>query len=499
MRRRRVFYIPGYDPFHPRRYRELYRREGAEQARVCGYEIALSPRQGGGAYGWKVAARIDGAEIASEFEVLVWSDLVRGSMGGSISGTYLHLLRTTWVYVSTGALRRLMWLRRGPVLAALYPIVVLLAQLAVALGLGALAGAGLAAAAAAVPGAPAWAGLPGWLALPAVAVAVLRWFKAKDGRFFAYYLMHDYAYAAATRGANPPDLEARMARFADAIAAALAEGAEAPDGPDEVLVVGHSSGAHIAVSVLADLLRAGRVPAQGLRQAGAAPGATRAPGPGAAQGTVPGAAQGTVPGPAPGPAPGPVAGSVAGPVAAGKRAAEGTAPALAREMPQAPAQATPRGTPQAPGRGPALSFLSLGQVVPMVSFLPEARRLRADLAYLSTRPELSWIDVTAPGDSCAFALCDPVAVSGVAPRGKRWPLVISAAFSQTLSPERWKALRWRFFRLHFQYLCAFDRPGGYDYFRITAGPQTLGAQFAGRAPSRLRIETAVSKHVSTSA
>ena len=30
--RRRVFYIPGYDPFHPRRYRELYRREGAEQA-----------------------------------------------------------------------------------------------------------------------------------------------------------------------------------------------------------------------------------------------------------------------------------------------------------------------------------------------------------------------------------------------------------------------------------------------------------------------------------
>ena len=29
--RRRVFYIPGYDPFHPRRYRELYRKEGADQ------------------------------------------------------------------------------------------------------------------------------------------------------------------------------------------------------------------------------------------------------------------------------------------------------------------------------------------------------------------------------------------------------------------------------------------------------------------------------------
>ena len=32
--RRRVFYIPGYDPVHPRRYRELYRKEGALQARI---------------------------------------------------------------------------------------------------------------------------------------------------------------------------------------------------------------------------------------------------------------------------------------------------------------------------------------------------------------------------------------------------------------------------------------------------------------------------------
>ena len=28
--RRKFFYIPGYDPIHPRRYRELYRSEGAE-------------------------------------------------------------------------------------------------------------------------------------------------------------------------------------------------------------------------------------------------------------------------------------------------------------------------------------------------------------------------------------------------------------------------------------------------------------------------------------
>lgn len=152
-----------------------------------------------------------------------------------------------------------------------------------------------------------------------------------------------------------------------------------------------------------------------------------------------------------------------------------------------------------PAGHPPLGFLSLGQMVPMLSFLPDATRLRADLNYLCQREEVTWIDVTAPGDGCCFALCDPVAVTGVAPAtGKRWPLVISCAFSQTLSPAKWKAMRWRWFDLHFQYLCAFDRPGDYDYFRITAGPLTLADRFRDRAPSKSRIERPLSGYRSMS-
>ncbi|MFC2968350.1 hypothetical protein [Acidimangrovimonas pyrenivorans] len=394
--RRRVFYIPGYDPFHPRRYRELYRKEGAAQAALSGYEIALQGRSGPGRYGWHVSGRFDGAAVESDVEVLVWSDIVRGSMAQGIVATYGQLLRTAWAYIGSGALFRLMRLRKGPIIAALYPIVMLLAQLLVA-GL-----AGWALAAGVALAAPGWLGGLAGLALVPL---VLRWFRSKDGKLYAYYLMHDYAYSAQSGGANPPELEARMAAFRQTVAEALR--AEV----DEVLVVGHSSGAHLGISILADLIRAGEVPKN----------------------------------------------------------------------------------------GPALSFLTLGQVVPMVSFLPKAGRLRADLHYLSARDELSWVDVTAPGDGCAFALCDPVAVSGVAPANKRWPLVFSAAFTRTLSPERWKELRWRFFRLHFQYLCAFDRPGDYDYFRITAGPLTLGARYAGRKPSKSRIEAAVSRYTSMAA
>lgn len=413
--RRRVFYIPGYDPIHPRRYRELYRKEGSAQAEISGYEIGLKPRKFNGNYGWHVDAVIDGTDVDADVEVLVWSDIVRDSMATSIPATYLQLVRTAWVYISTGALGRLMKLRKGPIIAALYPVGMLLVQLVLAVllalavftwGFRAMDWAMQAAMGPHMLGPLFGLRLILWGALAlAAAVWLMRWFKKQDGKFFAYYLMHDYAFSAASRGANPPALETRMAVFADSIAASL------QSEVDEVLVVGHSSGAHLAVSILSDLIRSGRVP----------------------------------------------------------------------------------------GDGPQLAFLSLGQVVPMVSFLPDAHRLRGDLRFLGKTDALTWVDVTAPGDGCAFALCDPVAVSGVAPEGQRWPLVLSAAFTQTLSPARWKELRWRFFRLHFQYLCAFDRPGDYDYFQITAGPQLLSDRYAGRAPSKSRIVAAVSKYTTVAA
>lgn len=395
--RRRVFYVPGFDPIHPRRYRELYRKEARRQAAISGYEIALSAGQGKDRYGWHVEAEIEGARVEADVEVLYWADIVRESMEAGIPGTYAQLARTAWIYIASGALARLVRLRKGPVIAALYPVAMLLAQLALAVALG--AGAGWALGVLTHPLLGVAAALP-------VIWAVLVWFRRQDNRLYAYYLMHDYAFAARWGGANPPALEARLAEFADAVAEALAD----PE-TDEVLVVGHSSGAHLAISLLADLIRSGRVP----------------------------------------------------------------------------------------DGGPALGLLTLGQVVPMMSFLPRAERLRRDLNFLSRREEITWIDVSAPGDGCTFALCDPVAVSGVAPADQRWPLVISAAFTQTLRPETWKRLRWRFFRLHFQYLCAFDRPGDYDYFRVTAGPLTLGARFAGRPASKSLIRRALSPHTSMAA
>ncbi|MDP5307240.1 hypothetical protein [Paracoccus spongiarum] len=393
--RRRVLYVPGFDPIPPRRYRELFRSEAARQAAISGYGIATEGRPGQPGFGWHATGHFPEGEAQADFEVLVWDDLVQASMRGGIGATYLQLLGTAWAYIGSGALLRLMGLRRGPVIAALYPIVVLLAQALAGQLLGGLAGV---TAARLAGGGIAGAGLG--LALgTAVLVAVLWLFRRLDHRIFAYYLMHDYAFTARHRGAYPDALEARLAVFAARLRQALAEDV------DEVLVVGHSSGAYLAVSLLADVIRAGGLPAD----------------------------------------------------------------------------------------RPALALMTLGHVVPMASFLPDAGRLRADLAFLSECAGLFWLDVSAPGDACCFGLCDPVAVSGMAGPGQQWPLVLSAAFTRTLSPEARRRLRGRWFRLHFQYLCAFDRPGDYDYFSITAGPRRLADRFAGRGHSPGRIARPVGR------
>lgn len=381
VRKRKVFYIPGYDPYGPRRYRELYRLEAQKQCEISGHKIDMTGRKDNShGYGWDIQAKIDGVETHSSFDFLLWSDVVQDSQSRTIFATFLLLFKTAWVYLSTGALQSLSKTRKTPIFAALYPVFFLTLQFNLAL-------------------------LAGWsiyvisgLMLPWVlSVGVggllfwitLKIFRKIDKSIFAYYLMHDYGFSASKMGANPPELELKITLFAKAVLDALEQ------DWDEILVVGHSSGAHIGISVMADVIRA-----------------------------------------------------------------------------------APRDILNS---GPKLSLLTLGQVVPMVSFLPKADRLRADLHSLSKRKCLTWIDVSAPTDPCCFALVDPVAVSGVAPNDgpQLWPLVMSAAYTRTIKPERMEELKTEFFKLHLLYLCALDYPEQYDYFAVTAGPMTLNERFEG--------------------
>jgi hypothetical protein len=395
VKRRHVFFIPGYDPNAPRRYRELYRREAALQAEISGYQIDVSRIAEAPNFSWGARGQFDGAQIETVVELLTWQDIVRKSMSRTILATYLVMLRTVWIYISSGAFLRLVRLRWAPMLVALYPIVALIVQAIVAVLLGML-----------LHGALTAVGAPKLVALVAAAIAifgVLELFRRIDGQLYVYYLIHDYGFNASLSGEIPHALRTRISSFASRMRSVANSG-----DVDEILVVGHSTGAQLAVIAVCEYLQS------------------------------------------------------------------------EREQ-----------------EGPEFALLTLGQVIPMQSFLPKAQELRGDLQALSRSDALSWVDVSAPGDGGCFALSDPVAVSGVSPEDQKSPLIVSAAFKQTLSPTLYRETKWKFFRRHIQYLCAFDQVGTYDFFAITAGPMTLAERFAERAHSPSRITKPLSKYRDT--
>ncbi|MEO1000194.1 MAG: hypothetical protein AAFW69_06280, partial [Pseudomonadota bacterium] len=200
---RHVFYVPGFDPLSPRRYRELYRREAAEQARISGYDIAIhGRRKGDGPYHWDVTAGIEGREVASRIEFLSWNDLVLDAIRLSIPGYYLLLWRTFWTYWSGGTLKALARLRREPMIPSYSPPTFLILYLIFGFLAGRLTAGALL----------AWAGAPLWLAVLAGigAFCLFMWATKKaDRRLFAYYMIADYGFTARDGGHAPAELTAR--------------------------------------------------------------------------------------------------------------------------------------------------------------------------------------------------------------------------------------------------------------------------------------------------
>lgn len=390
VRRRKVFYVSGFDPLGPRRYRELYRKEGPEQAAISGYDLSVTgvQRAENGNYRWNARYQSGVEETNTEFEFLGWDDIVRHSFRPSLRYVYGLMFKTLWIYLSSGAISAMLRLRSGPLIAGLVPAFLMIFYLVygsmIGTGAGMLTVLGF--------GAPLWLGLIAGIVGFGFAMLGTRYFEEQ---MMIYFMVNDLGYSAQDAGAYPQPLSQRLDEFADQIGEALES-----DLYDEVLVVGHSSGAQLAISALSRCLQ-------------------------------------------------------------GKSLKPGT----------------------------PLSLMTLGQSIAMTSFLPKADVLRSDLARIADDARIFWLDVTAPGDGACFALTDPAANCrmGGRPAETLNPLVISAAFRQTMDPEQLRQYRWRLLRMHFQYLCAFAKPAGFDYFEITAGAQTLGQRYADRdcSPSML--------------
>jgi hypothetical protein len=84
---------------------------------------------------------------------------------------------------------------------------------------------------------------------------------------------------------------------------------------------------------------------------------------------------------------------------------------------------------------------------------------------------------------------DPVAGHGIEVGAvRRNPRIVSVRFREIIKPENYNAFRWKFFRVHFQFVMANERPHAYDFFMIACGPVPLSERMA-RPEAALEIAT----------
>ncbi len=383
VRRRHVLYLSGFDPQGPSHYHALYAEQAALQSKVSGDRIEVRPRQRAGPNAaWHVRWQgADGGEpVDTRYEFLRWDDIVRQHWPRGQRRLLAVTVTTTARLLANGSLWRILQTSWPAFLALSLPAALLVGVLLALLGLAALGW---------------WVGgqLASWLgiALVVAGIAPLRfWAQRAQTKVQMAWLMRSASVVLQQARGRLPALEERLGQFAKRLLELIGAGEV-----DEVLVIGHSSGAMLAVSVVARALRT---------------------------------------------------------------------------------------DPQLLQRPTALSVLTLGECIPLLSYQPEASEFRQELGVLRAAHDLNWIDVTAPPDGCCFALIDPTDVceDGLADAARLFagPKRVSPRFAQCFPPERYEAVRLDKYRCHFQYLMAVEVPGTYDYFALSAGPRRLADSFA---------------------
>ncbi len=135
--------------------------------------------------------------------------------------------------------------------------------------------------------------------------------------------------------------------------------------------------------------------------------------------------------------------------------------------------------PDLGARGPRLCLLTLGSVLPVVGFMPEAGWFRDRVARLAVERRLDWVEYQSRKDVISVSRFDPVAGHGIDPgRARVNPAVQSVRFRNVVEPETYARIRLRFFALHFLFVGPVERPGDYDYHAMVLGPVPLALRVA---------------------
>ena len=129
--------------------------------------------------------------------------------------------------------------------------------------------------------------------------------------------------------------------------------------------------------------------------------------------------------------------------------------------------------------GPRVVLLTIGGNFPIVGFHAVSQDFRDHLRQLAVEPSIDWIDCQARKDVMNFYQFDPIAAHGIdVGAARRNPTIVPVRFREIVKPEHYNSFRWQFFRVHFQFVMANERPHAYDFFMIVCGPVALRERMA---------------------
>jgi pimeloyl-ACP methyl ester carboxylesterase len=391
--RRHVIHVAGYDPVAPVRHHRRFARELAAYARLWNVTAAASDLSmtATGAT-WSVTTQAPNWRVATTYETFDWDDIVRADLAVPMSRRLVAAVETYADFIVSGTARRYFSASHRYALFFLVPLfdLLLFAVLAVALGsfvAGKLPLGGVGEALA-------------WLAVTVAAFCVLlRW----PGRAMRLdQALADWNFARDYMHGKRADVEARLDAFAARLVAVMQAG-EA----DEVLVVGHSLGALLAIDLLDRALKLD--------------------------------------------------------------------PGLARHRAR-------------------LSLLTVGATIPKLTLHPDGKRLRACARHVAATASLDWVEYQSRDDAISFYKFHPVSSRRLADDdGTTRPLVRRVQMHEMLTKESFARYRFRFMRIHYQFVMANERRAAYDFFMLVCGPISLlpTAQAAGGTPDLFGDDGAV--------
>jgi len=139
--------------------------------------------------------------------------------------------------------------------------------------------------------------------------------------------------------------------------------------------------------------------------------------------------------------------------------------------------------------GPRVALLTIGGNFPIVGFHAATKDFRDHLRLLAIEPSIDWVDCQSRKDVMNFYPFDPIAGHGIDAGSSRCtPKIVAVRFREIIKPEHYNLFRWKFFRVHFQFVMANELPHPYDFYMIVCGPIPLCERMA-RPETALAIAT----------